>query len=628
MIKLNTLKVIQLNALLRANDLPTTGTKAVKVSKLQEVLGVDEIDPMELEDDSAVLPNDLRAQLNSLRETMASLRSAIGSMNRNPVQGTSNDEIQQTSNDNDDARSGTSESTWESADDVRRPSRRRMSIQDMVGVMPEFDPLKGSTSATQFITRTEQLQQCYGWKEEMVLIAVQHKMKGMAKRWLDAQTVFQSWSQFVHAFKVDFPSMHNAAEAHKTLMKRKRRNGEDYLEYYYSMLTIGRQGMVDDASINTHIISGLNDNALTKTLAAMNFATCSQLLVALKNLTAVSSVSVTSTVPTAPIQQTVKTEAKGNVKPTQIKCFNCNEHGHIAVKCPQPQRKPRCTVCTKVGHEAKNCNKKPSVAKIADHHERDEAPPVMKLVELNGKQLEAFIDTGSVCSLIRASATDGMQKREANRCLTGFGGSKVKVTQQVNVTANIDNVQREVTLYTVADKLLPYDILLGRDVLQNNGYHMVVDNGVLHLVEVNEEDFNVSNCLSKEDEGKALNLLLAFHNCFAEDISRIGRCKNAQMTIEVTTSVPILGKRYLVPFSQRPKLSQILKELLDNAIIRPSNSPHAASVLLVKKSNGESRMCIDYRALNDVTVKKNYVMPIVEEQLSRLAGNIYFIKCQ
>lgn len=484
MIKLNALKVVQLNALLRANDLPTTGIKAVKVSKLQEVLGVDEIDPTELEDDSAVSTNDLRTQINSLRETMAGLRSAIGSMDCNSVPISNNDEIQQTSNDNDDARSGSSASTWESAEDVRRPSRRRMSIQDMVGVMPEFDPLKGSTSSLQFISRIEQLQQCYGWKEQMVLIAVQHKMKGMAKRWLDVQPVFQSWSQFVPAFKIDFPSTHNTAETHKTLMKRKRKNNEDYLEYYYSMLTIGRQGMVDDASINTHIISGLNDNAITKTLAAMNFCTCSQLLAALKSLTTISSASGTSAVSTTPTQQTVKTETKVNTKSTQIKCFNCNEHGHIAVKCPQPQRKPRCTVCTKVGHEAKNCHKKASVAKIGNHQEQDEAPPVMKLVELNGKQLEAFIDTGSVCSLIRASAAVGMQTREASRCFTGFGGSKVQVTQEVNVIANIDNDQREVTLYIVADKLLPYDILLGRDVLQNNGYHMVVDNGVLHLEEV------------------------------------------------------------------------------------------------------------------------------------------------
>ncbi|XP_053968538.1 uncharacterized protein K02A2.6-like [Anastrepha ludens] len=479
----------------------------------------------------------------------------------------------------------------------------------MIGVMPEFEPLKSSTSPTQFLIRAEQLQKCHGWKEQMMLIAVQHQMKSMAKRWLDAQPVFQSWSQYVNAFKIDFPSTHNAAEAYKMLMGRKRKNGEDYVEYYYSMLTIGRQGLVDDVSINTHIISGLNDGALTKALAAMSFGTCSQLLLALKNLTFTSSISTTSTTPT---QQILKSETKSNAKQTQVKCFNLM------------QKKVRCTECTKIGHEAKNCNKKPAVVEIGNHNESDEAPPVMKVVELNGKEFEAFIDTGSVCSLIRESATDGMQILGTNKCFTVFGGSKVQVTRQVNVVANVDNVQREITLYIVADSLLPYDILLGRDVLQNNGYYMVVDKGVLHLNEIKINNFNISSDLSQEDKSKVRNLLVDKQNCFAEDISGIGRCKSAQMSIEVTKSGPILGKIYQVPFSQRPELSRILAELLDNDIISPSSSPHAASVLLVKKSNGENRMCIDYRALNEVTVKKNYVMPIVEEQLSRLSGNKYF----
>ncbi|XP_054745857.1 uncharacterized protein LOC129250245 [Anastrepha obliqua] len=602
MIKLNTLKVIQLNTLLRANGLPTTGLKTTKVSRLQQALGVDEIDPSELEDEGVESTNDLRMQLNSLREAMAGLTSAIGTLNGSSPQVLNHNANQQTSNVNDDVDPVSNESTWESADDLRRVSYPRVTIQDMIGVMPEFDPLKSLTSPTQFLIRAEQLQKCHGWKEEMMLIAVQHQMKGMAKRWLDAQPVFQSWSQFVNAFKIDFPSTHNAAEAHKMLMRRKRKNGEDYVEYYYSMLTIGRQGLVDDVSINTHIISGLNDGALTKALAAMSFGSCSQLLLALKNLTITSSISTTSTTPT---QQILKSETKCNAKQTQVKCFNCNEYGHIAIKCPQPQKKVRCTVCTKIGHEAKNCNKKPTVVEIGNHNESDEAPPVMKVVELNGKEFEAFIDTGSVCSLIRESAADGMQILGTNKCLTGFGGSKVQVTRQVSVVANVDNVQREIALYIVADSLLPYDILLGRDVLQNNGYHMVVDKGVLHLDEIKINNFNISSDLSEEDKSKVRNLLVDKQNCFAEDISRIGRCKSAQMTIEVTKSGPILGKKYQVPFSQRPELSRILVELLDNEIISPSSSPHAASVLLVKKSNGENRMCIDYRALNEVTVKKN-----------------------
>nr|XP_036231816.1 uncharacterized protein LOC118683410 [Bactrocera oleae] len=98
----------------------------------------------------------------------------------------------------------------------------------------------------------------------------------------------------------------------------------------------------------------------------------------------------------------------------------------------------------------------------------------MKIAELNGNKFEAFIDTGSVCSLIRETAANGMQTQEANRCFMGFGGSKVKVTHQVNVVATIDNVKHEVTLYLVQDELLPYDILVGRDVLQSNGYQMHV----------------------------------------------------------------------------------------------------------------------------------------------------------
>ncbi|XP_053949379.1 uncharacterized protein K02A2.6-like [Anastrepha ludens] len=620
MIKLNTLRVVQLNTLLRANDLPTTGAKAIKIEKLQEVLGTDEVDPMELEDDSAVSSNDLRTQLNSLKEAMAGLTLAIGTMNRNPEVIPRNEANQQTINNND-GRPSSSVASWESAEELRTPSGPTMRIQDMIGVMPEFDPIKGTTTSRQFISRTQQLQQCYGWREEMILIAVQHKMKGMAKQWLDAQNVFSSWSQFVHAFETDFPSTQNAAETHKTLMKRKRKPNENYLEYYYAMLTIGRQGGVDDVSINMHIIGGLNDSILTKTLATMNFATCSQLLVALKNLTTVSNVSVS---PATETQQTLRAEEKPKPNLTQIKCFNCNDYGHIAAKCQRPQRKPRCTICKKTDHEAKNCNKKTSVAKIGDETDRDGAPPITKIVELNGRQLNAFIDTGSVCSLIRASAVGDIQTTGTRRCFTGFGGSKVQVAKQINVQITVDNVPREAILYMVADEMLPYDVLLGRDVLQQDGYRMVIGNGVLRLEEDRRTEFNISSCLSEEDKNKTENLLLTFKQCFAESISQIGRCKNAQMTISVTTSEPILGKRYQVPFSQRPILSEILKELLDNDIIRPSDSPHAASVLLVKKSNGESRMCIDFRALNEVMVKKNYVMPIVEEQLSRLAGNKYF----
>lgn len=69
-----------------------------------------------------------------------------------------------------------------------------------------------------------------------------------------------------------------------------------------------------------------------------------------------------------------------------------------------------------------------------------------------------------------------------------------------------------------------------------------------------------------------------------------------------------------------------LEQLERSGFIRPSKSPYGAPILFVKKKSGEMRMCIDYRALNGITIKNSYPLPRVDELFDRLHGAKYFTK--
>ena len=92
------------------------------------------------------------------------------------------------------------------------------------------------------------------------------------------------------------------------------------------------------------------------------------------------------------------------------------------------------------------------------------------------------------------------------------------------------------------------------------------------------------------------------------------------------TSPPPAHAPYRLSWAENASLKTQLTELLKQGLISTSNSPYAAPVLLVKKPDGQLRMCVDYRALNKTTVRDRFPLPHIEDLLNKLAGAKVFSK--
>jgi len=89
---------------------------------------------------------------------------------------------------------------------------------------------------------------------------------------------------------------------------------------------------------------------------------------------------------------------------------------------------------------------------------------------------------------------------------------------------------------------------------------------------------------------------------------------------------PISMAPYRMALAELAELKKQIEDLLEKKFIRPSASPWGAPVLLVKKKDDSSRLCVDYRQLNKLTIKNKYPLPRIDDLLNQLRGATLFSK--
>jgi hypothetical protein len=112
-----------------------------------------------------------------------------------------------------------------------------------------------------------------------------------------------------------------------------------------------------------------------------------------------------------------------------------------------------------------------------------------------------------------------------------------------------------------------------------------------------------------------------FSDVFPKDLPGLTPERDVEFVIELKPgTAPISRRSYRMPPNELEELKTQLQDLLEKGFIRPSSSPWGCPAIFVKKKDQTLRMCVDYRPLNEVTIKNKYPLPWIDILFDQLTG--------
>jgi hypothetical protein len=180
------------------------------------------------------------------------------------------------------------------------------------------------------------------------------------------------------------------------------------------------------------------------------------------------------------------------------------------------------------------------------------------------------------------------------------------------------------------------DVILGMDWLsQHHGLISCADK-VVHLTNPDgiqvtchtrghRPDIMVFNMEAKSIED--VPVVREYPDVFPEELPGMPPDRDIEFVIDLIPGTSPIAKRpYRMAAPELAELKKQLGELQRSGFIRPSSSPWGAPVLFVEKKDKSMRMCVDYRSLNEVTIKNKYPLPRIDDLFDQLKGAKYFSK--
>lgn len=238
-------------------------------------------------------------------------------------------------------------------------------------------------------------------------------------------------------------------------------------------------------------------------------------------------------------------------------------------------------------------------------------------VLVNGHKIRAFLDTGSTINVISKSQALNLNLNINTRTslLVGHIGGSTRSAGRTTFNLTIGRITQSITVYIFNNFDLP--LLISGETASL--FNIAIDLKSHKLVEYDAQPavVNTLKAITYED----INGLKINNRIFAKDKNDIGRITIGTHIIRLKNDCPPI---YRGPYPQSAATNDLIRKLVDemqtSGIIRPSTSPWAFPVTIVRKKDGNPRFCVDYRKLNTNTIDEHTPIPNVEDLLHRVAN--------
>jgi hypothetical protein len=211
-------------------------------------------------------------------------------------------------------------------------------------------------------------------------------------------------------------------------------------------------------------------------------------------------------------------------------------------------------------------------------------------------------------------------------------------TKEVAFHIHVTLAGREFLTNMIVIKWKDIDVILGMNWLAQNKAIINTDQRTIKLSYGHEEaQLSIPITVPVKASGHVFETIVQeirdipvvceFPDVFPEDLPELPPERDVEFVIELKPGMtPISRRSYRMPPNELAELKTQLQDLLEKGFIRPSSSPWGCPAIFVKKKDQTLRMCVDYRPLNEVTIKNKYPLSRIDILFDQLTGARLFSK--